>query len=183
MAINPELHEDDHRELFRIRRELVGWHHATRTTQARMAALMGLSDSGVHELETGKVKYRLSTLQMWAGVFDLRVQPVITSGAAWTVEVPLLRQQETETLAVMARPFEAVKWVRLWTVSQLSLLRLSQGVSTHEMASRLGLSVSAILNWERTAHDPLVAKLFTYARGLGTPITFKLIERRDYQYD
>ena len=86
-------------------------------------------------------------------------------------------------LSVMARPFEAVKWVRLWTGSQLSLLRLLQGVSTHEMASRLGLSVSAILNWERTAHDPLVAKLFTYARGLGTPITFKLIERRDYQYD
>lgn len=184
MAINPELHEDDHRELFRIRRELVGWHHATKTTQARMATLMGWSDSGIHELETGKVKYRLSTLQMWASVFDLRVQPTIHAiGMPVVAEVPPLRQQETEMLSVMARPFEAVKWVRLWTVSQLSLLRLLQGVSTHEMASRLGLSVSAILNWERTAHDPLVAKLFTYARGLGTPITFKLIERRDYQYD
>lgn len=184
MAINPELEEEDHRELFRIRRELVGWHHATGTTQARMSALMGISDSGIHKLETGKVKYRLSTLQMWAGVFDLRVQPVIHAGGIpQEVEVPPLREQETDMMWRMARPFDAAKWVRMWTVSALSLLRLRAGISPPEMAQGLGLRTSSVYNWERTAHDPLVSKLFTYARGLGGSITFELMERRDYQYE
>lgn len=184
MAINPELHEDDHRELFRIRRELVGWHHATRTTQERMGTLMGIHGTSVHELETGKVKYRLSTLQMWAGVFDLRVQPVIHSwGIPQGAEVPPLREQETEMLWRMARPFEAAKWVRMWVASALSLLRLRAGISPPELGERLGVAASSIYNWERTAHDPLVSKLFTYARGLGGHITFQLMERRDYQYE
>lgn len=188
MAINLTLHEDDHREMFRIRRELVGWHHATRTTQSRMATLLGMSDKAIHELETGRTMYRLSTLQMWASCFDLRVQPVLRYPTV-PVEVelesriPALRVNETQMLLRMARPFDASKWVRLWVVSDLTLFRLRAGIAPQDMASRLNVALSSVYGWERTAHDPMVAKLFTYARALGGSIGFSLIERRDYQYE
>lgn len=184
MAINLTLHEDDYREFFRIRRELVGWHHCTGTTQVRMATLLGVSDKFVHELETGRSMPRLSSLQLWASAFDLRVQPVVSrSGLDLGHPVPPMLEGENLMLWNMARPFDAARWVRLWVVSDLIMLRHALGVSPPEMADRLNVKLSSLYSWERTSHDPIVSKLFTYARALGSSVTFALMERRDYQYE
>lgn len=187
MAIRLELHEDDEREMFRIRRELVGWHHVTPGfTQENMAKTLGKSTKFIHKLETGRVHYHLSSLQIWAGLFDLRVEPKIwfemqvgDSPPSRTVPQGLL--DEKAALWTMSRPFEAHSWSRLHAVSSLVVARYRLGVKTELLGKRLGIGASAVSGWERTSHDPFVSKLFTYARALGGRMVFNLVERRDWK--
>lgn len=179
MAISLDLHPEDERELFRIRRELIGWHHATETTQQAMSAKLGRGGGFIYELEKGDKKPRLSVLQEWASCFDLRVEPEVLVDVRGVV--PPEVYDEEQMLYALSRPFDAAKWVRLWTVANLTLQRHNAGLAPEDIAERLGLTVSSIHSWERTAHDPLVVKLFTYARGIGGRIVFHLIERQDWR--
>jgi len=184
LAIRLELHEDDEREMFRIRRELVGWHHVTSDfTQESMAQKLGKSAKFIHKLETGKVHYHLSSLQMWAGLFDLRVEPKfwLNEGMDPCHPVPQNLIDEKAALWTMSRPFEAHSWSRLHTVANLVIARYRLGVKAELLGERLGVKSSAVFGWERTSHDPFISKLFTYARGLGGYMTFCLIERRDWR--
>jgi len=177
MAIHLEIHEDDERELLRIRRELLGWRHVGNATQRQLAAAAGHSEKWICELENGVGHPHLSSLQDWAGFFGLRVQPELRLPDFAGFQVPLFVEQQLTTLWQMAKPFEAAKWVRLWCVAALTWERHWRGIPAAEMSRKLGLSPSAVSGWEREAHDPLVSKLFTYARALGGDMKFHLIER------
>jgi transcriptional regulator with XRE-family HTH domain len=182
LAIKLKLHEQDERQLLKIRRELVGWHHVTPgATQKSIGAALGRTDSFLHNLETGDSHPRLSSLQLWGSFFDLRLQPRfhMPDAVVDPENFPKL-VAETEMMQTMASPFDAASWVRLWIVTELTLYRHEQGLSTEDVASRLGLTTSAVNTWERKGHDPLISKVFTYARAVGGYVTFDLIERCDW---
>lgn len=177
MAIHIEIHDDDERELKRIRRELLGWRHVCGVTQQQLAEKAGHSEKWVSELENGIGHPFLSSLQDWAGAFDLRVQPELIVPDFAGTEVPALVDTTLQAMWSMAQPFEAADWVRMWCISELVWERHWQGVSAAELGRRLNVSPSAVPGWEKEAHDPLVSKLFTYARALNGKMIFHLIER------
>lgn len=183
MAIHIEIHPDDEKELFRIRRELLGWRYVNNFTQRQVAQATGHSDKWIHELEQGMGHPFLSSLQDWAGFFDLRVQPELRLPDFAGFTVPEMASQELYSMWEMAKPFEAAQWVRMWCVAELTWERHWRGIPAAAMSRRLGLSPSAVSGWERDAHDPLVSKLFTYARALGGDIMFHLIERSKWNPD
>lgn len=179
MALKVVLHPDDERELFHLRRELLGWHHATGDTQRDMAARVGRSPNFIYDLEGGKSMPLLSSLQQWARCFDLRLEPKVT---AWGMLEPQKSAMDEYLMLVqMSRPFESDRWVRLQLVSKLVLVRHRMGLSAQDVAGKMGVTKSSVQTWERTAHDPLVGKVFDYARAVGGRLTFTLWERGPYE--
>lgn len=181
MAIFLELDPEDERELFHLRRELLGWRYILNMTQQEMAEKAGHSPSWASEIEQGEGQPYLSSLQDWAAAFDLRLQPVLKFPKFDGYLVPRKVEQEAEFFARMAAPFHAREWVRLWCVAALTWQRHWRGVSASELSQMLGLTISSVSSWERNGHDPRVSKLFTYARALGGRVRFKLLERHQWK--
>lgn len=184
MAIFLEIDPEDERELFHIRRNLLGWRYITGMTQQEMADRAGHSASWASEVEQGEGQPYLSSLQDWAAAFDLRLQPQVSFPrvSAMQYSIPVKIQQELSFYQKMAQPFDARDWVRLAVVSELVWNRCLQGVSASELSKRLGLTISSVSGWERRGHDPLISKLFTYARALGGRVKLRLIERHQWKH-
>lgn len=180
MAIHLEIHEDDEKELGRIRWELVTQRVQRGMSQEKLALEAGRSEKWLNELERSIGHPHLSSLQVWAAVFDLRVQPNLVLPDFAGRPVPAFIDQQLAVLWSHARRFDAADWVRQWCVAELTWERCWRGISAAEMSRRMGLSISAVSGWERDGTDPLVSKIFTYARQLGGHMEFALVKREDW---
>lgn len=180
MAIHIEIHPDDELELTRIRDHLISLRQSSGLTQQHMAEKIGKSQKWLSELEQGLGHPHLSSLQVWAAFFDLRVQPNLKLPSVAGFPVPVFIDHQLSALWHHAKRFDAADWVRQWCVAELTWERCWRGISAAQMSRMMGLSVSAVSAWERDGNDPLVSKIFTYARHLGGYITFDLVKREDW---
>lgn len=180
MAIHFKIHPDDEKELDRIRTHLWKLRQDRGVTQAALARKIGKSEKWLNELERGIGHPHLSSLQLWASFFDLRVQPNLQLPDFAGFHVPAFIDTQLSTLWHHAKQFDAAEWVRQWCVAQLNWERCWRGISAAKMSRMMGLSVSAVSGWERDGRDPLVSKIFIYARHLGGHITFDLVKREDW---
>jgi len=180
MAIHIEIHPDDEIELTRIRNHLWKLRQEQGVSMEVLALAVGRSPKWIRELEQAVGHPHLSSLQEWAMFFDLRVQPDLIMPDFAGHPVPAFIDQQLHVLWSHAKNFDAAPWVRLWCVAELTWERCWRGISAAEMSRRLGLSVSAVSGWERDGTDPLVSKIFTYARELGGAMTFRLVRREEW---
>lgn len=183
MAIHIEIDEADERELARIRANLTQCRQDGAISQTQLAILARRSDKWINELEQGIGHPHVFSLQQWAGMFDLRLEPQFQGLANWAVddlphEVLLNWQMSYKA----SRPFRAYEWQRVHLVAELVAFRHAAGVSAAELSRKLGLSVSAVSGWERDGNDPLISKVFTYVRALGGSVTFQFIKQADWPY-
>lgn len=180
MAIHFEIHPDDEVELERIRIHLWKMRQEAGVSQEYLAKAVGRSEKWLGELEKSIGHPHLSSLQDWAGFFDLRVQPNLELPDFAGISVPPFIDQQLHVLWSHAKQFDAAPWVRQWCVAELTWERCWRGISAAELSRRMGLSVSAISGWERDGNDPLVSKIFNYARALGGYMKFDLVKRKDW---
>lgn len=145
-----------------------------------MVEVAGRSEKWASELERGIGHPFLSSLQDWAAVFNLRVQPHLVLPDFAGFDVPPLVDQQLHFTWRQARRFHAADWVRQWCVAELTWERCWRGISAAQMSRMLGLSPSAVSGWERDGNDPLVSKIFTYARALGGYMQFQLIQQHEW---
>lgn len=180
MAKKLELCDEDEQELSRIRKLLISLRQKSGFSHGRLALNAGHSEKWLFELEAGEGHFRLSSLQDWAGCFDLRIHPNLELPDFAGFEVPHEIDTELQWLWGMAKQFDAASWVRAWSVAELRWERHWRGISAAQLGRDMGLSVSAVSAWERDGSDPMVSRLMTYARALGGRMTFELIKRRDW---
>lgn len=183
MAIHIEIHPDDEKELARIRLQLWRLRQASGFSLREVSAYVGRSDKWLNELEKSIGHPHLSSLQDWARFFGFRVQPELELPDFAGVPVPFFVDQQLHVLWSHARHFDAADWVRQWCVAELTWERCWRGISAAALSRRMGLSVSAMSGWERDGSNPLVSKIFNYARALGGHITFKLVTREQWGQD
>lgn len=184
MAIHLEIDEADERELERIRTHLVQCRHNAAISQNQLSVLARRSHKWLNELEQGIGHPHVSSLQQWAGMFDLRLEPRFWDLVEWGPDdIPdevLLNWQMSYRAS---RPFRAYEWQRVHLVAELVAYRYAAGVSAADLSRKLGLSVSAVSGWERDGNDPLVSKVFTYVRALGGSVTFQFVKQGDWKYE
>lgn len=184
MAIHLEIHEEDEKELARLRSRLIGARGRAGLTQQQVALRVRHSDKWINELEQGIGHPHLSSLQDWASVFDLRLEPSFWDLVEWGPEdVPTEIVTNWQFSYKMSRPFAAREWCRVHIVNELAAYRHAAQISGAELSRRMGLSVSAVSGWERDGNNPLVSKVFTYVRALGGSVMFELIERADWPHE
>ena len=184
MAIHIEIHDDDEKELTRIRTQLLGLRNVAGISQQQLSVLAGRSHKWLNELEQAVGHPHLSSLQQWAGVFDLRLEPKFSDLIEWSPNgIPNQVLLNWQMSYRGSRPFRAYDWQRVHLISELVAYRHAAQVSATELSGRLGLSVSAVSGWERDGNDPLVSKVFTYVRALGGSVTFALVGIADWKHE
>lgn len=147
-------------------------------TYESAGALIGKSINFLYEMENLRSCLKTSNLQLWASIYDLRVEFGIADYWNFT-----WAHDEVHLLYQMSRPFDAVKYQRLWLVSGLQAWRERMGIGAHEVAYWLGLKDShAVTEWERKAADPMLLRAMAQARLTKTSITMKLWKREDWKF-
>lgn len=183
MAIHIEIDEADERELARIRAHLVRCRQEGAISQTQLAVLARRSEKWINELEGGVGHPHMSSLQQWAGMFNLRLEPRFWNLVEWGPDgVPQEVLLNWQMSYRASRPFRAYQWQRVFLVAELVAYRHAAQVSAAELSRRLGRSVSAVSGWERDGNDPLVSKVFTYVRALGGSVTFQFVKEADWPY-
>lgn len=121
---------------------------------------------------------KLSTLQRWAGAYDLRLEFQLQGFWLYSWD-----DAEMLSLYTMSRGFDAHSWQRLWLVAALRALRLRQGVSATEMAGRLGVTRRTTVTWwEVSSTDPFVQRVQQQARVLGSQVRLQLWGRDGWRF-
>lgn len=139
-------------------------------------ALVGRSINFLYEMENLRSSLKMSSVQLWASIYDMRVEFGVADYWNFT-----WAHDELHLLYQFSRPFDAAKYQRLWLVSALQAWRERVGVSTHEVAYWLGLKdAHAVSEWERKAADPMMGRVMTQARLVRTSVTMKLWKREDW---
>lgn len=182
MAIRVNLCQQDEAELLRIRTQLIAARQERGITQRAMAKHSQRSEKFFNEAEQGLGHLYLSSLQEWARVFDLRVQPTVYG---LSVDDFKDTPQALLTHWDMARRmsfghFDADEWTRTWIVAELTCYRYALGISAAKLSRKMGLSISAVSGWERDGFNPLCSKIMIYARMLGGYVTFDLVSRKEW---
>lgn len=191
VSLKAPVHPDDERELFHLRRNLMGWRVIEGLTQAQTAHRLGLSQYALNELEAGSnASNRLSRYQRWAAAFDQRIELELESlpdedGTYWDYDSPMMCANDDPEVAAMwtmsQRDFQAHTWQRMWIVAALAALRKQLEISSEEMGKRLNVTGSAV--WAREKHlgDPMIQGLMQYARALGLRLRLRLMDRPDWE--
>lgn len=176
MARHYQINASDSAEVESIRLMLREIREDNGETHQQVAARLGKEPDFIFDRENRRRDSpHLSSLQLWASAFDLRLEVNINNFwmHAWN-------EPEMQALYAMSRPFDAAPMLRLWTVSALGCWRRRLGISAREAGVRMGLSPDAVTRWELESHDPLVNRMMVQARATGTWITFRLWHRDDW---
>lgn len=137
---------------------------------------IGKTDHFIHDLEKQKRDSpSLSRLELWASLYDMRIEPVIGNLHLMHVADPLYHQ----TFA-LSRPFEATSYLGMWLPSALQAWRVGAGISVHDVAAKLGITADAVAQWEKNAADPNIKRALVQARAMGTFLQLQLWHRDDW---
>lgn len=160
-----------------LRDQLVAERRQRGWTHVQAAAQIGRSPNLLYEMENLKSGLRMSSVQAWASMYDLRVEFQLED--FWNFTWP---HDETYILYMMSRPFDAADYQRLWLVAALQAWREKLGVTCMEVSYWLGLKSNAVSEWERKASDPTMLRVMAQARVLDTAVTMKLWKREDWMF-
>ncbi len=176
-----DLHPDDEKQLFDIRRQLIGWRAVMRRTQQEVSLAAGCGKGGLHELEAGKKWSRLSRMQGWARAFDLRLY-VDLHFEDTAIQGMVARDPEVAVMAHMRdESFEADHWDRMWLVAALASARRASQIDSAEMARRLGITRGAVTLRDQHKSDPLLPNLMIYARNIGCQVKLDLLDKDQWK--
>lgn len=173
-----EFHELDRLELEELRQALIEQRQERGVLAAHASVGAGLPNNFLCHMERSwNVGMQLSTLQKWAGIYDLRVEFMLDNFwmHAWN-------EPEMQALYAMSRPFDAAPMLRLWLVSALKCWRIRQGITSTDLAEVLKVTRGGVMRWEADAHDPLVTRCFAQARATGTQLQLRLWRREDWRF-
>lgn len=174
-----QICEQDQLELDELRADLKDVRMVLGLKQEEVAARAGRSiDFIARQEQVQRISSQLSSLQRWAGAYDMRVEFGLEDFWLHSHD-----DSEMLTLFTMSRRFDADDWARLWVVSALRVLRLKRQLSPLTVARSIGATTGeAVTRWELEGHDPLVNRVFIHARAVQTRLTMQLWHRKDWKF-
>lgn len=173
-----DLHPDDELATTAIRQQLRQARKEANESGYGLSAKLGRSKEFITNLERGvNGSPRLSTLQLWAGGLDLRIEFELTG--FW-----MFAHTSGEMTAWygMSRLWGADKDQRMWLVSALRTWRIRKGLDVEEVAPLMQIDGDTLRRWESESHDPLLARAMLQARVTGTVITMSLWRKEDWVF-
>ena len=153
--------------LQRLKRELAGYTVTSGVTYGVMAAKVGETANFLNAMMRTDFNNLLSRTQMWAAIFDLRVD------FALRIEEESAPTQELQMMEQLAAPILHHKWQRLLLNERLIDVRGNLGLSDVEFGRRMGVGAEAARMME-AKHDWLVPHLLRRVRALGGVVEFRL---------
>jgi DNA-binding XRE family transcriptional regulator len=172
------LHLDDEKQLIKIRRYLIGFRHTNGWNQPELSVRINGTRGIAWDLEYNKsFQWRLSRLQGWVKAFDLRLAMNLRFPLDPDLEQRVLSHPEVTPFAALAATIDNwPKWQRMALTAALTVTRTELGLSTEQMAQRLGITAKALRAWERAADEVMLPKVLHHARVLGGYIEMELEE-------
>lgn len=175
MTVVFSVHAGDRAAIQVLRDQLVAERKRRGWTHVQAAGGVGRSPNLLYEMENLKSALKMSSVQTWASMYDLRVEFQLED--FWNFTWP---HDETYIMYLMSRPFDAANYQRLWLVAALQAWREKLGITCSEASYWLGLKSNAVSEWERKATDSTLSRLMAQARVINTCVTMKLWRREDW---
>jgi DNA-binding XRE family transcriptional regulator len=170
-----EVHPDDVRQLLKIRRYLIGFRKTNGWSQPQLSQLVSGTNGIVWDLEANQSwQWRLSRLQAWCIPFGLRLSAQLTFDATDVDEDIHDHSEVAPMYALSRKPGAWPRWQRIYLTSALTVARKQLGVSTDELARRLGITAKAVWGWEANSDEVMLPKILQHARVLGGRIMLGL---------
>lgn len=175
MALVYTASDEDRVELERLRDQLKAERTQRGWSYRRACQEIGRSRNLLYEMENLKSALKMSSIQLWASIYGLRVEFQLAD--FWNFTWP---HDEIMLLYQLSRQFDAWDYQRLWLVSALQVWRERMGITSSEVGYWMGVSAGAVTEWERSTNDPLLLRVMTQARLTKTSVTMKLWKREDW---
>lgn len=154
---------DEVQTFLRVERERLG------LSRPQLCAHLNLKHrSSVGLWETAEPRWKMSTLQAWAGAFGY--------GLAWE-GLDVEYDAELSSIAALATPLDARAAQRMLLVAELAAARRQAGMTQAELGDMLGLGDTTISWWERECGDPVLPVAEDYARCLDLRLSWSLVHR------
>lgn len=175
MTFQYPLHPDDEKQLLRIRRYLIGYRITNGWTQPQLSQMINGTAGTVWNLESDTSwQWRFSRLQGWPVPFGLRLTAVVRLPSKRVHAHVHAHPEVTPALSLSQGERDPQLWQRIYLTSTLVVARRHLGISTAEIAKRLGITRKAVSNWENVADDLLLCRVLHNARMLGCHIELGL---------
>lgn len=166
-----ELHPTDQRELVILRKDLIGWRHIQKLTQDALGVKSGMSGDVIGNLEAGPNQTGC-LLSLWQNAATgLGGKLVWNLDALPEPEV----NDELKMLTVLAQTNPGLKWDGMLLVGILRQLRKQLGMSSADVAARLGIKSGSLSDWEIRTADPAIPRVMAFARVLGGRFRVRLV--------
>jgi len=169
---------DDRAALESLRDQLRAERERRGLTYESAGALIGRSINFLYEMENLRSSLKLSSVQLWASIYDMRVEFGLADYWNFT-----WAHDELHVLYQLSRPFDAANYQRLWLVCALQAWRERLGIHAAEVAYWMNLKdAHSVTEWERKSNDPMLLRVMAQARLTKTSVTMKLWKREDWTF-
>ena len=165
------------RELERLRDKLKAQRIARGWSYERAGQEINRSLNFLYEMENLKSALKMDSLQLWASIYDMRVEVQLAN--FWNFAWP---DDELALLYRMSRPFDAAYLQRLWLVSAVRAWRERRGIKSVDIGKAMGFNPRAVSQWECNTTNPFVARVMTMASIMGTSVQMELFTREEWIY-
>jgi len=177
MSTQFPVHPDDVQQLLKIRRYLIGFRKTNGWSQPQLSQMINGTAGMVWNLESDLTwQWRLSRLQGWPVPFGLRLTAKLSFDAE-DVDEAINAHGEVAPMYALSQTGDAWgRWQKIYLTSALTVARKTLDVTSSELADRLGVTVKALLAWESSPDEMMLAKVLHHARALGGRIDLGLEE-------
>lgn len=164
----PQFEREDWDMLLRFKATLAGYTATAGQDYAGLAAKVGLTGTFItHAMHTDFTNL-VSRTQLWAQVFDLRVNFMLTIGHE-SVQSPEMQMMEQFTVTAANH-----KWQRMYLNERLVDVRTNLRLSDEEFGAKMGIGAEAARELE-SKHDWLMPHVFRRVRALGGVLELQLV--------